>query len=189
MQCRKRSLRNFLLTTNNVNTCNKPKNAPDLIDAVYRYCLVQLKIVFWPPDSLLWFWMVQCFAACTACTDSVRRNKNNNFLHCFLPPHLPIITFTQCHLKSVLVWFGLIGYHIALFFKQGKEKTSWQTCSYVVFCLVIIPFNQSKNNDFLEPRTGRFWGLVDFEAKAKDFKMCPWGRSRGLGPPRGLHLW
>ena len=46
MQCRKRSLRNFLLITNNVNTCNKPKNAPDLIDAVYRYCLVQLKIVF-----------------------------------------------------------------------------------------------------------------------------------------------
>ena len=33
------------------------------------------------------------------------------------------------------------------------------------------------------PRT---WG---FEAKAKDFKMCPRGRPRGQGRPRGLHLW
>ena len=32
------------------------------------------------------------------------------------------------------------------------------------------------------PRT---WG---FEAKAKDFKMCPRGRPRGQGRPRGLHL-
>ena len=43
-------------------------------------------------------------------------------------------------------------------------------------------FNNSKNSAVLEPRTGqlsRSWG---FEAKAKDFKMCPQGR------PRGLHL-
>ena len=33
---------------NNVNTCNKPKNIPDLMVAVYCYCLVQLKIVFGP---------------------------------------------------------------------------------------------------------------------------------------------
>ena len=32
------------------------------------------------------------------------------------------------------------------------------------------------------PRT---WG---FEAKAKDLKMCPRGRPRGQGRPRGLHL-
>ena len=46
-------------------------------------------------------------------------------------------------------------------------------------------FNKSKNTAVLEPRTGQFsrtWGLeakdLTFEAKAKDFKMCP----------RGLHL-
>ena len=35
----------------------------------------------------------------------------------------------------------------------------------------------------LEPRTGLFSRTWRFEAKVKDFKMCPWGR------PRGLHLW
>ena len=30
---------------------------------------------------------------------------------------------------------------------------------------------------------------LTFEAKAKDFKMCPRGRPRGQGRPRGLHLW
>ena len=52
-------------------------------------------------------------------------------------------------------------------------------------------FNNSKNSAVLEPRTGQFlrtWGLeakdLTFEAKAKDFKMCP----RGQGRPRGLHL-
>ena len=53
-------------------------------------------------------------------------------------------------------------------------------------------FNNSKNTAVLEPRTGQFsrtWGLeakdLTFEAKAKDFKMCP----RGQGRSRGLHLW
>ena len=49
-------------------------------------------------------------------------------------------------------------------------------------------FNIPKNRAVLEPRTGQFsrtWGL---EAKAKDFKMCPRGRPRGQGRPRGLHL-
>ena len=55
-------------------------------------------------------------------------------------------------------------------------------------------FNNSKNSAVLEPRTGQFsrtWGLeakakdLTFEAKAKDFKICP----RGQGRPRGLHLW
>ena len=31
---------------------------------------------------------------------------------------------------------------------------------YVVFRLVSFPFNQSKNNAALEPRTGHFRGLV-----------------------------
>ena len=55
-------------------------------------------------------------------------------------------------------------------------------------------FNNSKTSAVLEPRTGQFsrtWGLeakakdLTFEAKAKDFKMCP----RGQGRPRGLHPW
>ena len=29
---------------------------------------------------------------------------------------------------------------------------------------------------------------LTFEAKAKDFKLCPRGRPRGQGRPRGLHL-
>ena len=52
-------------------------------------------------------------------------------------------------------------------------------------------FNIPKNSAVLEPRTGQFsrtWGLeakdLTFEAKAKDFKMCP----RGQGRPQGLHL-
>ena len=58
-------------------------------------------------------------------------------------------------------------------------------------------FNNSKNSAVLEPRTGqltRTWGLeakakdLTFEAKAKDFKMCPRGRPRGQGRPQGLHL-
>ena len=45
-------------------------------------------------------------------------------------------------------------------------------------------FNNSKNSAVLEPRTGQFsrtWGFearakdLNFEAKAKDFKMCPRG--------------
>ena len=58
-------------------------------------------------------------------------------------------------------------------------------------------FNNSKNTAVLEPRTGQFSrtsGLeakakdLTCEAKAKDFKMCPRGRPRGQGRPRGLHL-
>ena len=47
-------------------------------------------------------------------------------------------------------------------------------------------FNNSKNSAVLEPKTEQFsrtWGFeakdLTFEAKAKDFKMCPWG----------LHFW
>ena len=39
-------------------------------------------------------------------------------------------------------------------------------------------FNQSKNNAVLEPRTGHFRGLVDFEAKAKDLKLYSRGQGR-----------
>ena len=56
-------------------------------------------------------------------------------------------------------------------------------------------FNNSKNSAVLEPRTGQFSRTWSLDAKAKDltfeakhFKMCPWGRSRGQGRPRGFHL-
>ena len=85
--------------------------------------------------------------------------------------------------------------------KWGKQKR----CSQI-FCEVSgvfqRNFNCSKNSAVLEPRTGQFsrtWGFeakakakdLTFEAKAKakDFKMCPRGRPRGQGRPRGLHLW
>ena len=64
---------------------------------------------------------------------------------------------------------------------------------WIIFCLVVFLYIQSKNNATLEPRTGYFRVLVGFEAKAKnlrfeakakDFKMCP----RGQGRPQGLNL-
>ena len=48
-------------------------------------------------------------------------------------------------------------------------------------------FNNSKNTAVLGPRTGQFSRTSGLEAK--DFKMCPRGRPRGQGRPRGLHLW
>ena len=50
-------------------------------------------------------------------------------------------------------------------------------------------FLRFKNSAVLEPRTGQFSRTWGFQAKAKDFKMCPRGRHRGQGRPRGLHLW
>ena len=47
-------------------------------------------------------------------------------------------------------------------------------------------FNSSKNSAVLEPRTGQFSRTWDLEAK--ECKMCPRGRPRGQGRPRGLHL-
>ena len=79
--------------------------------------------------------------------------------------------------------------------KLNKKKRSSQKCfkrspqKYVFqksFSSAPQNFNDSNNSAVLEPRTGQFsrtWGLeakdLTFEAKAKDFKMCP----------RGLHLW
>ena len=50
-------------------------------------------------------------------------------------------------------------------------------------------FQRFKNSAVLEPRAGQFSRTWGFETKAKDFKMCPRGRSRGQERPRGLHLW
>ena len=53
---------------------------------------------------------------------------------------------------------------------------------YVVFCLVIFLFNQSKNYAILEPKKKRIRVLAGFEAKAKE------GRPRCQGHPGGLDL-
>ena len=51
------------------------------------------------------------------------------------------------------------------------------------------PFSTcQKNSAVLEPTTEHFRGLADFEAKAKDFKLCPRGSPKGRGRPQGLHL-
>ena len=83
--------------------------------------------------------------------------------------------------------------------KWGKQKRCSQN-SCEVSDVYQKNFNCSKNSAVLEPKTGQFlktWGFeakakakdLTFEAKAKDFKMCPRGRPRGQGRPRGLHLW
>ena len=67
--------------------------------------------------------------------------------------------------------------------KWEKQKR----CSQIfreVFGVFQRNFNCSKNSAVLEPRTRQFSRTWGFEAKAKDFKMCP----RGQGRPRELHL-
>ena len=77
----------------------------------------------------------------------------------------------------------LLNLAITYYFSNKKRKQIDKLEVEVIFCLVIVLFNQSKNNAVLEPRTGPFRGLVGFLAKAKDFKKCPLGQGR----PRGLH--
>ena len=85
--------------------------------------------------------------------------------------------------------------------KWGKQKKCSQIFREVSGAFQ-RNFNCLKNSAVLEPRTRQFsrtWGFeaktkakdLTFEAKAKakDFKMCPRGRPRGQGRPRGLHLW
>ena len=80
------------------------------------------------------------------------------------------------------------------FFKRSPRTNAFQKIFQPLH--KILP----KSSAVLEPRTGQFsrtWGLeakakakdLTFEAKAKDFKICPRGRPRGQGRPRGLHLW
>ena len=78
------------------------------------------------------------------------------------------------------------------FFKRSPQKNVFKK----IFQTLHKNFNNSKNTAVLEPRTGQFsrtWGLEakakDLTFEAKDFKICPRGRLRGQGRPRGLHLW
>ena len=53
-----------------------------------------------------------------------------------------------------------------IIFQMREEETYPQTSSYAFFFFIFI-FNQSKNNDVRDPRTGHIRGLVGFEAKTK----------------------
>ena len=66
--------------------------------------------------------------------------------------------------------------------KEKLQRIDRLSHMYVVFCLVILVFNQSKSNAALQTKTGHFRGLVGFKAKdlsfeamAKNLKMCPRG--------------
>ena len=66
-----------------------------------------------------------------------------------------------------------------------KKVIGLETEVKIKFSLVIVLFHEPKNSSVLEPRTGHFRGLADFEAntkdlsfEAKDFKICPRGQGR-----------
>ena len=67
--------------------------------------------------------------------------------------------------------------------EQNKKGLCKFSARFLAFSNKILTVQ--KNSAVLGPRTGQFSRTWGFEAKAKDFKMCP----RGQGRPRGLHLW
>ena len=70
---------------------------------------------------------------------------------------------------------------ITLYYFSNKERKRIDGPEdYVVFCLVIFLFNQSRNNAVLEPRKEHFGGLVGFEAQAKEIHPQGQGRPGGL---------
>ena len=52
--------------------------------------------------------------------------------------------------------------------KRTNKLPDYQMCCLFFWFFL---FNPSKKNALLEPRTGHFWGLVGFEAKAKDLSF------------------
>ena len=72
---------------------------------------------------------------------------------------------------------------------QAISKGEKQKKSLQIFRKVSSVFQQnfkgSKTSAVLEPKTRQFSRTWGFEAKAKDFKMCPRGRPRSQGRPRG----
>ena len=76
------------------------------------------------------------------------------------------------------------------FFKRSPQKNVFQKSFQALHKILTIQkilLSSSRGQ-------GNFRGLeakakdLTFEAKAKDIKMCPRGRPRGQGRPRGLHL-
>ena len=79
------------------------------------------------------------------------------------------------------------------FFKRSPRKNAFQKIfqplhKILTFQKIVLSSSRGQAN---------FRGLeakakakdLTFEAKAKDFKICPRGRPRGQGRPRRLHLW
>ena len=67
------------------------------------------------------------------------------------------------------------------FFKRSPQKNVFQKnfqALHKILTIQKIVLSSSRGQ-------ANFRGL---EAKAKDFKMCPRGRSQGQGRPQGLHL-
>ena len=87
---------------------------------------------------------------------------------------------------------------LKIFFRAISKKKFFKIIFFkIIFKIILLQtFYNSKNSAVLESRTGQFlrtWSFetkdLTFEAKTKDFKMCPWGRPRGQGRPRELQLW
>ena len=73
---------------------------------------------------------------------------------------------------------GLQKFSFSQFPLEENKKRSSQIF-YEVCSAFQQNFNGSKNCAVLEPMTGQFSRTSGFEAKAKDFKICPRGRPRG----------
>ena len=77
------------------------------------------------------------------------------------------------------------------FFKQSPLKNVFQKIfqalhKILTFQKIVLSSSRGQANfRGLEAKDLTF----EAKAKAKDFKICPRGRPRGQGRPRGLHLW
>ena len=83
-----------------------------------------------------------------------------------------------------MTWLSWLSHFVIFQIAKKKriDKLPNIMCLVCLFFFFFILLNQSKNNAVLEPRTEHFRGLVglqakakdlSFEAKAKNFKMCP----------------
>ena len=60
-----------------------------------------------------------------------------------------------------------------IFFRRPQKNKKKEKGLQKYFSGKLQNFNYSKNSAVLEPRTGQFLRNRVFEAKSKDFKMCP----------------
>ena len=69
-----------------------------------------------------------------------------------------------CKIRFSMTWLSWLS-HCVFFNKERKRIDKLDV--YVVFCLIIFLFSQSKNIAVLEPGTKHFRELVRFEAEAQ----------------------
>ena len=78
------------------------------------------------------------------------------------------------------------------FFKRSPLKNVFQKIFQALHKILtfqkIVLSSSRRQANFRGLEASRKAKDLTFEAKAKDFKMCPRGRLRGQGRPRGLHL-